>query len=332
MAVGCILVFLWAVADLRAQELSALGGTVATADSNHASYSWELDYRQYFSQQLAASLSWINEGHLLNHELDGIALEGWYRLPLGGGRLSLSVGAGPYVFLDTELPPTGGSIDTHGLAPIFSASLNGYVSDRWFWQFMINRINPPVKSVKVNTAAFGVGYWLGGSHKPDGRGLSAGTDLEEEPDWEPLRNTATVYAGWRATNTRITRQTMAEAVEYRRKLLKHLDASLSFIYEGDPGVVRRSGIGAQVWAVNRFPERWGITIGMGFGTYIYVDKKTPAQGSTQNPAAAGGLVSPMIAKHFGKSPWSVRAVWNRIITNYSRDSDLWMLGLSYSWR
>jgi hypothetical protein len=40
----------------------------------------------------------------------------------------------------------------------------------------------------------------------------------------------------------------------------------------------------------------------------------------------------MIAYRIGDGPWSVRMVWNRIITNYNRDSDVWMLGLGRSWR
>jgi len=322
----CIIVLAELGRGLRAQELSLMGGAAALADLGTESYSWELDYRQYFLPQVAVSLDWINEGHLSEHHVDGFATEAWYCLPLDRGRLSLSVGAGPYFYFDTVLPPIGPSLDAHGFAPIYSAALTGYLGNRWFWRVMYNRINPPSNDIKVNTLDMGVGYWMGKGTEPP---RIATVSPEEDPPFSPY-NEVTPYVGWRVSNTRLNRQTMAEALEYRRDLSPHFDATASFIYEGDPAVVRRSGLAAQIWTLSRFPEQWGLSVGMGFGAYLYVDKKTAQPGGLKSASSVGGLVSPMISKRLGSSAWTARLLWNRIITNYDRDSDLWMVG--YAWR
>lgn len=306
-----------------------MGGSSVSADLTAHTYSWQLDYRQYFSSDFAVSADWINEGHLLGHAPDGVALEGWYVFPLLAKRFSVSFGAGPYLFFDTRLPPKGGTIDSHGIAPIFSAAVTSYLSDRWFWRLAFNRINPPVNDIKVNTAVVGVGLWLGGEAGPkDGRWTPANDPPSEAEPFDP-ENSVTLYLGWRDSNTRSDRQTPAGAFEYRREISRHLAASASFIYEGDPDDLRRTGIATEIWAVERVPHSGGITVGLGAGAYFYLDPK--AGNSDQNTAAAGGVISPMVEKRWGASPWSNRLVWNRIITNYDRDADVWMLGLSYHW-
>ena len=58
-------------------------------------------------RNFAASLSWINEGHLEEHKRDGFAVQGWGRVPLLDNRLSIGIGAGIYQYFDTKLLPAG---------------------------------------------------------------------------------------------------------------------------------------------------------------------------------------------------------------------------------
>jgi hypothetical protein len=118
--------------------------------------------------------------------------------------------------------------------------------------------------------------------------------------------------------------------------LRHLDGTVSFIHEGDPRIVRRSGVGVQVWPVNTFfNDR--VEVGFGVGAYIYIDNKhlgatrqIPFGGSLNTPALAP-LLSPTFSVRFNDR-WLVRALWNRVVTNYNRDSDVFLLGLGYRWR
>jgi hypothetical protein len=51
----------------------------------------------------------------------------------------------------------------------------------------------------------------------------------------------------------------------------------------------------------------------------------------KNPAAIAPLVSFTIARQLSDH-WVVRVVWDRVISNYNRDSDIFLVGLGYRWR
>ncbi len=128
--------------QLSAQELSILGGLLPQTAAERSSFTYQVDYRQDFYRNLAASVAYINEGHLRGHHRDGTAWQAWARLPLFDERMSVALGLGGYYFYDTQLGPSGDSLDVHGTAPIFSFSATGYLSNRWFYRMMLNRITP----------------------------------------------------------------------------------------------------------------------------------------------------------------------------------------------
>lgn len=55
----------------------AAAGWADTDDHSSTTYSWQLQYRQPFLRHLAASLDWLNEGHLPEHRGDGAATQVW---------------------------------------------------------------------------------------------------------------------------------------------------------------------------------------------------------------------------------------------------------------
>ena len=97
-------------------------------------------------------------------------MEAWGNLPLFNDRIALSLGAGVYYYYDTQLLNSSGSANVHDAAPIYSFTLTGYLSDRFFYRVMVNRISP-TGDIKTTTAAVGVGYWFGQSHRPLGAEL-----------------------------------------------------------------------------------------------------------------------------------------------------------------
>jgi hypothetical protein len=109
---------------LRAQELSFVGGGMSTRTLQLSTYTWQLDYRQDFTRYTAASMSLINEGHIVGHHRDGTAFEAWARLPLFKDRLAIAAGYGVYAYFDTQPLGNGDTADVHGRAPIYSLSLN----------------------------------------------------------------------------------------------------------------------------------------------------------------------------------------------------------------
>lgn len=82
------------VACLPAQELALLGGAMHASDPAQMSYAWQVDYRQNFHRNFAASIAYLNEGHVVGHHRDGTAWQAWGHLPLFQDRISVSPGLG----------------------------------------------------------------------------------------------------------------------------------------------------------------------------------------------------------------------------------------------
>jgi hypothetical protein len=51
----------------------------------------------------------------------------------------------------------------------------------------------------------------------------------------------------------------------------------------------------------------------------------------KNPAAIAPLASLTIARKLSDH-WITRVVWDRVISNYNRDSDIFLIALGYYWR
>lgn len=319
-----ILLLVCACSGLKAQELTVLDGRMRSDDGRHSTFTYQVDYSQEFYRNFAASVAYVNEGHVPGHHRDGTALEVWGRLPFDHNRFSVALGAGGYYYDDTQRLPGGSSADVHGTAPIFSVSVTGFLSDRWFYRAAVNHISPSGE-MKVYTAALGIGFWFGRDQKPIPGELG---DTPSERSYL-MEQEITVFGGQSVVNTFFSPKGRAFAAEYRCGLARHVDWTASLIYEGNPLIVRRSGFATQGWAVNSFFSD-KVTVGIGFGPYVYLDKKHPdAVGSTDSTSIAGlGSLSmtQRLSKHL-----MVRLLFDRVMSNYNRDADIFLLGLGYHW-
>jgi hypothetical protein len=310
---------------LSAQELTLLGGILPRTDSERASYTYQLDYRQDFDRNFAASIAYLNEGHLRRHHRDGTAWQAWARLPLFDERMAISFGLGGYYFFDTQPLPSGDTLNVHGTAPIYSLSATGYLSNRWFYRLLFNRITPN-HQINVNTMMVGAGLWLGQGQKPRQGRLG---DAPEEYSYV-TENELTLFGGQSVVNTFFSQSARAYAGEYRRGLVPHVDWTVSAIYEGDPEIIRRNGLATQLWFVNTFfNER--LTVGGGLGPYLYLDHKNSARTGNVSPAALTPLASLTISTKLSDH-WIARLVFDRVMTSYNRDADIFLIGLGYRWQ
>lgn len=310
--------------NLPAQELTFLGGVMNTSNLNQTSYTWQVDYRQDLYRNFAASIAYINEGHLPGHHRDGTAWEAWARLPLFEDRVSISLGLGAYYFFDTQPLPGGDTANVHGTAPIYSLSATGYWSNRWFYRVLVNRISP-ARDIKVNTMTMGAGFWFGREKKPTPGKLG---DAPDEYSYV-TQNELTAFGGQSVVNTFFSQTARAYAGEYRRGLMPHVDWTASVIYEGDPEIIRRNGVATQLWFVNTFfNDR--IAMGGGLGPYIYLDHKHPVTAGKKNPAAIAPLASLTFSVRLADH-WIMRMVFDRVTSSYNRDADIFLLGLGYRW-
>ena len=108
-----------------------------------------------------------------------------------------------------------------------------------------------------------------------------------------------------------------------------MDWTVTLIHEGDPEIIRRSGLATQAWAVNEFFQD-RLTIGIGFGPYFYIDRRHPAADGGGNPAWIAGLGSLSMSQRIS-SRFLVRLTVDRVGSNYGRDADIFLLGLGWQW-
>lgn len=308
---------------LHAQELSFGWGGLSTPDSadGKATYTWQIDYRHNFLRCLAWSASWINEGHIQNHHRDGFATQLWGRLPLSGRHLSLAFGAGADRYFDTQPDGNGGSQDVHGWAPIYSLSATWQTQTPWLFRLTYNRIEPH-DNIKTNGIQMVVGYKLWKTSEDQV------PESAEHPHWTTGRE-FTAFVGKTVVNTFNSESDMATGLEFRKGIARYCDWTFSYVNEGDPEVTRRNGLATQFWLVDAYLNK-KLAVGMGVGAYFYVDRKhAPVEGQEPDGDFAP-LLTPTISYRISDR-WTARLNWNRVVSDYNKDSDVFLLGIGYRW-
>jgi hypothetical protein len=164
----------------------------------------------------------------------------------------------------------------------------------------------------------GFGYWLD---------KSAPGILEPSPHIRQASDELTLFSVFSVINNATNPKAWGASVEYRHRFETNLDGTLTYIYEGNPKVARRSGVAGQFWPVRKALAN-SVEVGAGFGAYFFIDRRNQPNPNKTNAVAAAGLIS-IMASYDLSERWLVRAIWDRVITNYNRDADIWRLGVGY---
>jgi hypothetical protein len=316
-----LLVLLSTVSSVQAGELSVLGGMIQETETHDKTVTAQLDYREGLSRYFAWSFSYLNEGHLPKHHRDGYTGQLWARADFFRQRLSLAAGIGPYLYNDTTPDPNGNfSLNNHGWAALASLAASWQTGNRWL---ILVRANMVESDSRVDTvsALVGIGYQLDPPASPQAMA---------KPPRQPAKTTGneiTFFVGETSVHNTGPAHSFAAAFEYRRGLLRHLDWTVTAIYEGENQASRRTGLATQLWAVRSFFAD-SLTLGVGAGPYVAVDRIREVEQGRDDDVYVYGIIT-MTAGYRFHEHWGVRASWNRIITDYHRDSDLWLAGLSY---
>jgi len=306
----------------HANELSVLGGVTESIDTGERSYAWQATFRHGFLRNIAASLSWINEGHLEEHKRDGVAVQGWARLPLLDNRLSIEVGAGIYRYFDTRLLPAGSHENVHGWAPVYSLAATYSTETPWFAQAAVNHIHPE-SEFNSNTYLVGVGYRL---WREDAS--SSGPGVGERPA-KTTGYEVMPFLGQVVVNRPGNDSGIGSGIEFRMGIDAHLDWTVTWLNEDVPGTFHRTGLGTQIWLVDAFLAR-RITLGFGAGVYSFVDREPQPDTAENERLDIAGLLTVTASYRFSDR-WFTRFNWNRVMSNDNRDTDIFLLGLGYRW-
>lgn len=307
-----------------AQELTLLAGGLQQSGSKEKTSAWAFEYLQPLHENIAASFSWLNEGHVPGHHRDGQSVQIWARTNVLDRRLSLAVGVGPYRYFDTTVSSAGGGYaNIHGWGTVASLAATYYTPSRWLFQLRANRI---VARDSIDTTAlmFGVGYQLEPVAEP---GPQASTPRQIG---KTTTDEVSVFLGKTIVNSYFSENGTARAIEYRHGLARYIDMTVGLLNEGDARLIRRTGVTAQIWGVREVLASDRLVLGVGYGPYLAIDKyRSPLAGEARD-SKLSWMFTAMAALRFGeRDRWSARLSWNRTNTNYNRDTDVILLGLGY---
>ncbi len=307
----------------HAQELTLFAGDLKESVTRESSSAWAFEYQQGMGENIAASFSWLNEGHVPGHHRDGQAVQIWGRANVLDRRLSLAAGIGPYRYFDTTVSSSasGNHTNIHGWGLVGSLSATYYTGRSWLLQLRANRVVAR-NSIDTNSLMLGVGYQL----EP----VSERGPLSFPPyqSGKTTTDEFTVFLGRTIVNSYQSENGVASAIEYRHGLARHVDVTVSWLNEGDARLVRRSGVTAQLWAVREVLASDRLILGVGFGPYLAIDRHhTPAPG--EGAATRFSWLFTATASYRFSPHWDARFSWNRINTNYNRDTDLLLFGIGY---
>ena len=305
-----------------AQELSLFAGGLRESGTKEGSPVWALEYQHPLHENVGASFSWLNEGHVPGHHRDGQSIQIWGRTNVLDRRLSLAAGVGPYRYFDTTVSSAGdGYGNVHGWGTVGSLAATYYTGSRWLYQMRFNRI---VTHDSINTSAlmFGIGYQLEPVSER-GPQVSAPRQLEKTTTDE-----ITLFLGRTIVNSYDSERDSARALEYRHGLGRYFDVTLGVLNEGDPGLVRRTGITAQIWAVREVLASDRLVLGIGFGPYLAIDKYRTSVSGEGGGSDFSWIFTATAADRFSRH-WDARISWNRINTDYHRDTDVILFGAGY---
>ena len=299
-----------------AQQFSVMGGLSREHNWNHDTTAYGLEYNAPLNTTLSYSIGYLNEGHVQDHHRDGIGAQLWAGWN-PASKWSIKAGVGPYIYFDTAAKPGGRVADDHGVGVIASVSTSYQLTRRWDVQLRANRVMTS-RSVDLTTALVGVGYTFDAPAAADSRG---GASSWRSDSARP--NELSLLAGQTYVNNFESETATAFQIDYRRNLARNFEWTAGVLREGAPGPLNRTGVLSQLWAVRPF---WNdrATIGIGLGPYLAKDSKDDDR--TRLSAAASFSASVMISNNV-----LVRATWNRIATQYDRDTDVVLLGFGLRW-
>jgi hypothetical protein len=311
------LLFIVLACPLMAQEFYVNAGATRDVKTGTTAMQWSVSYLQGLGEHAAFSFSYINEGHQPNHYRDGFAAQIWGRTTMLDPRLSFALGVGPFAYADTKVTAVRDIYeDAHGFGIISSGTATWSGLSPLLFQVRLNYIATQ-HSFDTLSTTFGIGYLLGAPTPP-------GSPSKTARGKGTTGNEITLLLGQTVLNSTKGEKDTAMSVEYRRGLFRYVDWTIAWLNEGDTRPIGRWGVSTQLWAVRSFFDDH-LALGIGAGPYLARDKYSGDEG--QRNTVAGDL-SFMAAYRFHPS-FAIRAAFSRIITDYSRDTDVFLGGLVY---
>ena len=310
------IVFAFLTSPIHAGEINFLGGYGETNHPEQSTGAWQVQYMEGLGENFAYTISYVNQGHFISHHRDGTAVALWLRTNQIHRQLTLGVGAGPMFYYDTLRPPGGAPSDVHGWATTVNLLAGWYAKNRWIYQLQGSWVKGG-NSFDTLSVLAGIGYQLDAPPAP-GPDLKATRQTEETTDEE-----LTLSGGQTVVNLPGNGSSTAGSISFRQGILRYLEWSAGLLYEGKSDLIDRYGVTGQLWLAKTFFDEH-MALGIGLGFYLAEDRRRAKQTGTFISEILSITASYRLSPH-----WDIRTTWDRIITDYDRDSDIFMGGVGY---
>lgn len=306
-----------------AGEISFLGGYGATNNPVQKAGAYQLEYLEGLGENFAWSISYLNQGHFIEHHRDGNAVNLWLRTNRINRQLSLALGVGGVFYYDTIIPPPPApASDFHGWGTMVNVAASWYTESRFIFQLR--------------------GSWLRGGQSFDTLSVLAGIGYQLDPPPTPgpvasapaqtgntTENELTILGGETVVNIPSAGHGRSRAInlEYRRGLWRYLEFTAGALYEGRNDLINRYGLTTQLWLAKAFFDDH-LALSAGGGAYFAVDERRDPLSDRSSGIFISEIAS--LSGSFRVTPhWHIRVTWDRIIANYNRDSDIFLGGIGY---
>ena len=265
-------------------------------DTSEKTWSVQGGFNHALNSKFGIGAMYLNEGHLTNHHRDGFGFQAFYYKDIGSFQFQL--GAGPYLSLDNTNVATGERLNEKHFGVISSAAVKWYPTNS-YWHLRVQYNNVYMPNT-FNTRSILVGL---------GSDFTRRTTEMSTAQW-------TVWVGRSRTNVTESTGATAAQVEMKQPINDHVSYSISGIMEGNTGVANRRGVAAQLW-LDAHSSNW--TYSAGAGPYLAYDP--------YNTTHVSAIASMRVQRNIGMGT-AVGFNFNRVITSYHRDEDMFMFGIS----
>lgn len=290
--------------DRGGHAFAVLGGGSASEGGRTGLRALQLSFGQNIAERVRCDASYVNEGHPTNHHRDGFSAQCWRTQPMSAD-IRAEVGAGPYFSMDTTTPPGGSYLNEKRLGLVASAAVLYRIRGAdTYVRAQYNHVAVP-GAQRSNVIMVGLGMDYGGM----GLAPSAAGGETQVGIWG---GAAEISGGGSSPGT-------GWQIEARRPFADAMGYSVSALSEAQGGgMLDRKGLALQAWWHRPVAEQWKMSAGA--GPMLARDRNLSGD---QDKVL--GLISFEAARIVAPRT-TLSARFNRIISNYDKDADQFMLG------
>jgi hypothetical protein len=298
----------------QAQDASLLAGAMRVDKTSDNSFAVALGYTQRVNRYVGLSADYLNEGHPPLHHRDGLGAQLWLHSAVPERGWSVGAGVGPYYYFDTT---TGnGSLadyrNLHGWGSLSSVNAVYHLHSRAYVEARLSHVHG-IADHDSTMLLVGMGAELGPVSRADRR-----------ENAEPGENMIMPLVVRSIVNSFKSEKATSYGLEYRRTINPNWEWSVIGMSEGKVAYAERKGVSSQLWLLRPFTER--TVLELGFGGYAMrdqIDRYDPNEKPETHYAPIGSIGM----RWRLTDTWRTQLTWNRVITHYHRDSDVFLLGV-----